>query len=548
MLFRCAEEHLGRASVRPLETKNPNKDLCPRSSSYSFEVACYPAPAIRSNPSGSGKRARRRQLTFDNDVQSRSFEVDDPDATVFQISREPTVSMGPAIFRSAIYISLTSSMARFRAIVLLREVEPQSARLPDIFHWCEDEVTCFYLSEIEFVEHGGNDVYIERQWLPFGSVMESLTRPEAIKKANSYVGDVEHHGDLLEHELQCMHSPSEIAASEVGDYVKDDLNADSYPALSALEAKVGIFDVVPSWLMDAGCPQDLISEKYSRDFLELVRPAKSIPFRTAGGTRVADTVLELGGQPIACGHVDAYIMQSTPAVLSIGKRVCDFGYSFVWIHGKLPCLITPERRVVPLDVKMNCPYIMKGGAHETTTEREDVAESTGINIRRGKVCFTSSAFDGCPALPATEGGASSSTDVLPSAQGPHHDSIIVSDVGSGGVRAVETADAEAKTPKEEPRTDDETDVPDTSDASVVSTDDDRDSDDDGAVLMRGSLIESKCTLRHRLTHRPCNSSKCEACMVGKTRQKPFRRKKSTREITKFGDVVSCYHNVFRSLE
>ena len=57
------------------------------------------------------------------------------------------------------------------------------------------------------------------------------------------------------------------------------------------------------------------------------------------------------------------VLPNTPSVLSIGRRVVEKGYDFVWRHGEVPYLIHPNKRQrVDLVVRDFCPFLeIKGG-------------------------------------------------------------------------------------------------------------------------------------------------------------------------------------------
>ncbi len=61
----------------------------------------------------------------------------------------------------------------------------------------------------------------------------------------------------------------------------------------------------------------------------------------------------------ACGEVAVpYILDSTPDVLSIGRRCVEDGYEFVWRPYSLhPTITTASGKVVKLVVRDCCPYL-----------------------------------------------------------------------------------------------------------------------------------------------------------------------------------------------
>ena len=52
------------------------------------------------------------------------------------------------------------------------------------------------------------------------------------------------------------------------------------------------------------------------------------------------------------------VLPNTPSVLSIGRRVVEKGYDFVWRHGEVPYLIHPDDQSrMMLAVQDFCPYL-----------------------------------------------------------------------------------------------------------------------------------------------------------------------------------------------
>jgi hypothetical protein len=55
--------------------------------------------------------------------------------------------------------------------------------------------------------------------------------------------------------------------------------------------------------------------------------------------------------------VEALVLESTPAVLSIGRRCMEQGYTFEWKPRRAPTLRSPNGAVVTLEVIDNIPYL-----------------------------------------------------------------------------------------------------------------------------------------------------------------------------------------------
>ena len=85
----------------------------------------------------------------------------------------------------------------------------------------------------------------------------------------------------------------------------------------------------------------------------------SITFATANGkirtTEVVPMHCEVFGTDIA-----PFLLPETPSVLSVGRRCMEEQYDFHWIRGQKPYLVTPEYKVVQLEVHRNIPMLMVG--------------------------------------------------------------------------------------------------------------------------------------------------------------------------------------------
>ena len=112
------------------------------------------------------------------------------------------------------------------------------------------------------------------------------------------------------------------------------------------------------WLVDTGSEQDLISEGMLKTAKATNRRVSDTPIclSTANGSTRADEVADV--------KVDAlhrpfspYILEETPAVLSVGVRCMEQGYSFVWPADGRPYFIRPDMGVIELNVDGRVPVI-----------------------------------------------------------------------------------------------------------------------------------------------------------------------------------------------
>ena len=93
---------------------------------------------------------------------------------------------------------------------------------------------------------------------------------------------------------------------------------------------------VRKWLVDTGCPFDLIArgelEDHETSFIK--KANRAVRMSTPNGLvdankSVSFNVPELGSP------IDAYVLEHTPTVVSIGTRCMSLGYHFVWRPYKL---------------------------------------------------------------------------------------------------------------------------------------------------------------------------------------------------------------------
>ena len=111
--------------------------------------------------------------------------------------------------------------------------------------------------------------------------------------------------------------------------------------------------------MDTGCGKDLVAQRHVAQLQRHVYVKDPFTVNTANGGSTTSERILLSVEPLAMTS-EPYIMDSTPPVLSVGARVKD-GRSFIWLRGKLPCIVRPGGRIIPLGVKGDTPYLRRTG-------------------------------------------------------------------------------------------------------------------------------------------------------------------------------------------
>ena len=113
------------------------------------------------------------------------------------------------------------------------------------------------------------------------------------------------------------------------------------------------------FILDSGSGHDLISARKAERMNLKKRVCDPIMFHTANGSTATQTEAE-----IDLGTFDeisqAYVLDDTPSVMSLGKRCMEEGYSFVWPSGKMPFMITKNGERIDLTIHDNIPYIDLG--------------------------------------------------------------------------------------------------------------------------------------------------------------------------------------------
>ena len=127
--------------------------------------------------------------------------------------------------------------------------------------------------------------------------------------------------------------------------------------------------------MDTGCGHDLISQKkIAKHELETLATPEPVSFQTANGIIDTDLVSNFQTESFA-EPINAYVLDDTPSVLSIGKRCMNQNYSFLWPPGRDPFVINPEEKRISLFVNGDIHYVRAGSSKSLA---HDDAEASAI--------------------------------------------------------------------------------------------------------------------------------------------------------------------------
>ena len=116
-----------------------------------------------------------------------------------------------------------------------------------------------------------------------------------------------------------------------------------------------------------------------------------ITFSTANGS--APTKIALPAA-VKCLEdlTNPYILNSTPAVLSVGLRCRHRGFSFIWQNGYQPCLVTPSWKIVPLDIINDIPYLIEDGSYSVERDPVELAALCGVFLTDDGVQLCTNGF------------------------------------------------------------------------------------------------------------------------------------------------------------
>ena len=286
--------------------------------------------------------------------------------------------------------------------------------------------------------------------------------------------------------------------------------------------------VANRWIMDTGCGKDLIGLKLASQFHRYQKDVDAFTFNTANKSVNATKCLPIQVSALETSYEgteesEPYVMPHCPAVLSVGLRVMNQGFSYIWLAGKTPALVTPDLRIIPLDVLGDIPYLKADGLHTEYCDRSEIAALTGVTVdENNQLMLTSEYLGAFMDSVAAEPDGVDRPGKEP--KGKKVASSVVPDTEGEG--STEAPDSDASELEE-----------------LETDEDEQDWYNSGTV--RESLQQRADSAKHKLTHKPALSHNCEACLIGKTRALRKVKGKSTRQTKRYGDIWSMDHCYMR---
>ena len=308
------------------------------------------------------------------------------------------------------------------------------------------------------------------------------------------------------------------------------------------------------FILDSGSGHDLISARKAERMNLRKRTCEPIMFHTANGSTATQTEAE-----IDLGTFDmtsqAYVLDDTPSVMSLGKRCMEEGCSFVWPSGKMPFMITKNGERIDLTIHDNIPYF------DLLTYECTPYECCHASKIHDLLDLSQDGFDDIDSLgrPSRrvhldgESGLEMLNDDQDDSQ--HVKKLKKKKKGRAANRRKrmaspgeeappEDGEYEPGTPYDGPPPGDETDFEDEGHGAPedVAEGDEDDIEIDvvegeSRVAKRGTLKREANSLNHKLTHRYKNPY-CDSCIRAKMKHFKTRRGAYKRELKKFGDLIT----------
>ena len=299
--------------------------------------------------------------------------------------------------------------------------------------------------------------------------------------------------------------------------------------------KVKSFSIVncmvqPTWiwskikfLMDTGCGHDLISQrKVEKHGLETLVSEEAISFQTANGITNTDLISNFQTESFT-EPINAYVLDDTPSVLSVGKRCMKQGYGFIWPPGENPFMINPEGKRISLFVNGDIPYV-RAGSQKSIAHDDEMAATIKSIREQGKEDNPEKTLNAVAATVDATPGEEGEPDGPAEEYSP--------DFVPNEAPDEEVPAEEAGRPPDPPDEGDER----------AHDDDEREieAEGDGAPTRKakvGTLKAEAKTLAHLCTHRYRNPY-CEACIRAKMKHYRTVRGAFKRELKTWGDLLT----------
>ncbi len=313
------------------------------------------------------------------------------------------------------------------------------------------------------------------------------------------------------------------------------------------------------WLMDTGCGHDLVNDKMADSYpVKTLKKSSRIMFSTANGRIESRNVVPFYCEELA-QSVQPFLLHDSPPVLSVGKRCMEQGFTFHWQAGMNPIMTNPQGDVVELEVERNIPYLRAGSEFShprPARETKVVAISPMVEEPKDEqttLCAAGEEVEGIEDADVNEEEYADSDQLdamMPEGDATPHASDNEDEEHYDAPGEVGDMDPEGMFPSG--------DVEDAEPAGVLPAGDVMEAPGElpGVVPVPAApplgplapvrrsaadkLREVAESKEHKLYHLPKNPF-CQACIMGKMKERYAHRSQFKRQLTLWGEIVTCDH-------
>ena len=140
-------------------------------------------------------------------------------------------------------------------------------------------------------------------------------------------------------------------------------------------------------IMDSGAGEDIIPAENESLNAILCETQRGVKLETCNGTVRSAKVVDLLIKALGIG-ITAYALPKSPALLPVGKRALEDGFTHIWVGGHEPLLIKPDdSAAIPMQLRNKCPYLYEDVESICLLCGDDLYEEHGICMRDGCLCI-----------------------------------------------------------------------------------------------------------------------------------------------------------------
>lgn len=133
-----------------------------------------------------------------------------------------------------------------------------------------------------------------------------------------------------------------------------------------------LFQLSYQWIDDSGASRHFCQRKRAEQFVHLAKKIKGVMISTADGKVMADDVVPIRMDRLGNLLAEVLLLPNTPGLLSAGMLE-QSGFSSVWAHGYLPCLVENKTgNLIVFDICANLPMVIKRGVFDVIRSRSYV--------------------------------------------------------------------------------------------------------------------------------------------------------------------------------